>query len=128
MADIHTLTTYSHAMYALASGPWAAKRDECDRIQWCVDRCEEYYKSDVLRKQLLKDLRRVGHGMSTLVPLDLLPSSEEGVASLIRDLGSRKWRLLDVGSCYNPFTAHPQFEVTAIDIAPATDVCECMGL
>lgn len=28
-------------------------------------------------------------------------------------------RLLDVGSCYNPFSSFAEFEVTAIDIAPA---------
>lgn len=30
-------------------------------------------------------------------------------------------RLLDVGSCYNPFSAFAEFEVTAIDIAPAQE-------
>ena len=33
--------------------------------------------------------------------------------------GARKWKLLDVGSCYNPFSKFDKFEVTAIDIAPA---------
>lgn len=120
LADTHTLTTYSRAMHALATGPWATKQGECDRIQWCVDRCDEYYKLEV-QKLLLKDRRRLSHGMATLLPLELIPGSEEGVASLVQELNSRKWKLLDVGSCYNPFAAYPQFDVTAIDISPATD-------
>lgn len=32
-----------------------------------------------------------------------------------------KIKLLDVGSCYNPLADFPELDVTAIDIAPATD-------
>ncbi|XP_035207581.1 S-adenosylmethionine sensor upstream of mTORC1-like isoform X2 [Stegodyphus dumicola] len=38
----------------------------------------------------------------------------------------RKLQLLDVGSCYNPFSKFPQFSCVAIDLTPATeDVIEC---
>ena len=33
-----------------------------------------------------------------------------------------KIRLLDVGSCYNPFLAFPELQAIGIDISPATDV------
>ena len=35
---------------------------------------------------------------------------------------NKKLNLLDVGSCYNPFQKYKEYDVLAIDIAPATDV------
>ena len=109
-------------MCLLATGPWANKPDECDRILWCVTKCDEYFKGDGLQTLLLKDLRRRDHTMPTILPLSLLPVSEGGVADIVRCFNARKWSLLDVGSCYNPFVQFPQFDVTAIDIAPANQV------
>ena len=123
LTDTHTLSAYSQAMAALAKGPWANKMDETNRIQWCVDRCHEYFKLDVLKNLLLKDLRRLHHGMPTVVPVEDLPASEEEVEGVLQECACRRLRLLDVGSCYNPFAAFPQFEVTAVDIAPADEVC-----
>lgn len=76
----------------------------------------------LLQKLLLKDLRRCGHTMSPIVTPTLLPASEEGVSDVVRRFNSQKWSLLDVGSCYNPFVQFHQFDVTAIDIAPANQV------
>ena len=36
-----------------------------------------------------------------------------------------KIRLLDVGSCYNPFQAFSEFSAVGIDICPAVNVCVC---
>jgi len=33
-----------------------------------------------------------------------------------------KVRLLDVGSCFNPFLAFPELQAVGIDISPATEV------
>lgn len=113
-------------MRSLAIGPWQQARDkEGNRIAWCVDVCEEYFARGTLAKLLLKDLRRTVHQMPTLVPLDILPKTEEDVSHLAQCFNSRKLFLLDVGSCYNPFKKFPQFEVTAIDIAPADKVIIC---
>jgi len=38
---------------------------------------------------------------------------------------SGKIRLLDVGSCYNPFQAFAEFSAVGIDICPAVHVCFC---
>ena len=73
----------------------------------------------VLTKLLQKDLRRKGHGMTTLIPLELLPGSEADVTRIVDEFLQRKWKLLDVGSCYNPFNEFDRFAVTAMDIAPA---------
>lgn len=50
------------------------------------------------------------------------PPSPEGVEVLVGGWREKAWRLLDVGSCYNPFSQWPLFEVTAVDIAPAVEV------
>lgn len=121
LTDTHLLSAYSRAMAALAKGPWSMKQN--NRIHWCIDRCNEYFHSgDALQKLLLKDLRRVAHGMISVMCVECVPSSEEGVVKVVQEFRGRSLRLLDVGSCYNPFSAHSQFDVTAVDIAPATEV------
>ena len=121
ISDKAALHTYSSAMSRLATGPWACRK-EGGRIEWCVTTCLKYFSSR-LEQLLLKDLRRQSHGMPTLVPTSLLPASPEAVREKVAVLKERKWRLLDVGSCYNPFQEWLQlFDVTAIDIAPASPV------
>lgn len=121
MTDRDSLRVYSQAMQQLAIGSWAGK--EGGRICWCEQACEDY-RSYRLEKLLLKDLRRKSHEMPTLVHTSLLPILPFGVEELVRQLNIRAWRLLDVGSCYNPFRTSPQFDVTAIDIAPAVEVID----
>ena len=120
VSDKDVLRAYSKAMRDLATGPWAGREDG-DRISWCVQTCEEY-GSHRLEQLVLKDLRRLGYDKSTLVQPSLLPTSQPAVRDMVVKLQSRTWRLLDVGSCYNPFLTWPQFVVTAIDIAPASEV------
>ena len=121
MKDKEVLQVYSRAMHWLATGPWAGKNAE--RIWWCEQACEDY-RSCRLEQLLIKDLRRISHEMPTYVPTSLLPASPCDVKELVKGLNSRTWRLLDVGSCYNPFLASQLFDVTAIDIAPATKVTD----
>ena len=77
-----------------------------------------------MMKLLAKDLKRKSHDMPTLIPLSVLPATIEEVVEIVK-----KWNngdvlnLLDVGSCYNPFQSYTQFQVTALDIAPADKVC-----
>ena len=120
LQDKTTLQQYSAAMHSLATGPWA--KHGGSRIRWCVDCCTEYFTDGHLKKLLLKDLRRVQHNMPTIVEGELLPPLPEGVEVLVGGWRGRKWRLLDVGSCYNPFAQWAEFEVTAVDIAPAVEV------
>lgn len=120
LADKASLQQYSAAMYSLAKGPWS--KHGGGRVKWCADTCDEYFSHGTLGKLLLKDLRRLEHSMSTLVPPDLLPLSPQEVKVVVEGFRTRKWHMLDIGSCYNPFAQYCQFEVTAIDIAPAVEV------
>lgn len=121
MSDRDSLHVYSQAMQQLATESWAGK--DGGRIGWCEQTCEDY-RSHRLEQLLLKDLRRKSHEMPTLVHTSLLPMLPFGVKELVRQLNIRAWRLLDVGSCYNAFHTSPQFDVTAIDIAPAVEVID----
>lgn len=123
LKDREGLKLYSEAMQSLATGPWAQQGG--GRISWCVSVCKEYYEGGALSKMIHKDLRRRGHNMHTLVPTELLPSSDADVARMVELFQQRKWKLLDVGSCYNPFSKCDEFEVTAIDIAPADPTVLC---
>ena len=123
--DDDTLVTYAKAMRSLATGPWKEK-DNYDRICWCAQACSEYLEHR-LEELLLKDHRRQTHGVPTVVHPSLLPSSSS-VRALVDDLRRLPLRLLDVGSCYNPFLSLPRFSVTAIDIAPASEVSVGLSL
>lgn len=115
-------------MSTLATGSWEAQSSKgASRIQWCVRVCEEYFAyQGTLHKLLCKDLRRREHDMPTFIPLPLLPHSLEEVNKVVEEWnGGKTLRLLDVGSCYNPFHQYTQFQVTAIDIAPADKVRSC---
>lgn len=125
LADKPSLKTYSRAMRILAVGSWEENgMRKASRIQWCVQVCSEYFEQHgALHTLLLKDLRRINHDVPTVVPLPLLPSSLEGVIEIVENYSHRMTlNLLDVGSCYNPFQHYSQFQVTAIDIAPADEV------
>ena len=84
-----------------------------------MDVCKEYFVGGTLANLIRKDLRRRGHSMCTLLPVELLPNSDADLAKTVETFQQKKWKLLDVGSCYNPFSKFDWFEVMAIDIAPA---------
>lgn len=136
LGDSATLQAYSQAMHSLATQHWAVPATlgvggggggedghGCSRISWTVEACEDYYGKDrAMHRHLLKDLRRMAHGTPTLVAPSLLPSTEEAVLELVDEMATGSRTLLDVGSCFNPFSSFKCFDVTAIDIAPAHEV------
>ena len=129
-SDRAALEAYATAMHSLATGPWQqqqkhkeAATGEDDRIQWCISAIEDYYLHSQLTKLLLKDVKRVEHQMPTLLQADLLPRSRDEATAVAASFSSgRRLKLLDVGSCYNPFLGHPLLEVTAVDLCPAVEV------
>jgi len=115
------LLEYASCMHSLATGDWERKHDN-NRIVWCVGTIRDYF-SVGLRKALMKDLRRLDHDMPTIVDCKELPKTEQEITKAI-DLFITKptLKLLDVGSCYNPFVQFKEFEVVAVDIVPAVEV------
>ena len=120
------LQRYAHSMYLLATSVWSPRQEFTgvdegdDRIAWCVAVCKEYFLDGRLARLLQKDLRRLEFKRETVVhPLLLPPDPQQFVESTF----PRPWSLLDVGSCYNPFSKLSDlFTVTAVDIAPACKV------
>lgn len=142
LEDRKALETYAQAMSQLATQHWQPTTGS--RIQWCRDTVRSYFHGDGLSKALAKDARRLAHRRAQ-EPASSLPPPEAEVSeaaeksagpvgesaaqskALCRDedeLPAKRMkgiplRLLDVGSCYDPFSQFAEFDATAVDIAPA---------
>ncbi|XP_034232409.1 S-adenosylmethionine sensor upstream of mTORC1 [Thrips palmi] len=118
------LQTYAQAMKQLATEHWDRNADDdqnkkaVSRISWIVKQCEDYYYSDGMNESFSKELALcLRFKLDTNEILDHKPDKH-----ILRP----KLRVLDVGSCYNPFKKFPRFDVVAVDIAPASeDVLHC---
>lgn len=126
------LKSYATAMMELATNHWESndqkattqtsrrqQQQQRSRIMWSVNYCREYFQHTKtitsLRDRELRILDELNTETSAPIKMEFKNKPAE-----------EKIRLLDVGSCYNPFNKFDEFEVTAIDIAPAVDdVIEC---
>ncbi|XP_055321247.1 S-adenosylmethionine sensor upstream of mTORC1 [Sitodiplosis mosellana] len=123
------LQSYAKAMKELAMNHWElndrkkeeanSKAQQRSRIAWTVNYCREYFLSeDLITKIRQRELR--------LLDELQIDCTEMNRVIAARQVPVEKIKLLDVGSCYNPFKPFPEFEVTAVDIAPAIEeVFEC---
>ncbi|KAM7345330.1 S-adenosylmethionine sensor upstream of TORC1 [Cochliomyia hominivorax] len=112
--DTERLKEYAAAMHQLAN-IWEENTEKQDlmaqsRIKWTMEYCMSYFFSE--RIYLEKRLREQR----------LLESWENYDCSKCQYLVDipDKIKILDVGSCFNPFGKSSYFEVTAIDLYPAT--------
>lgn len=117
------LHSYSEAMKLLATKFWDSNLKENEmsqenRIEWSVQFCLNYFQDTKIRNHNREREQRIN---------ELLPDSVHVEVSNLTDKDCKeKIRLLDVGSCYNPFKHYDNFSVTAIDISPACpDVHYC---
>ncbi|XP_053576190.1 S-adenosylmethionine sensor upstream of mTORC1 isoform X2 [Bombina bombina] len=133
--DEGRLSEYAVAMKNLADNHWAKKCEGEGRIEWCLGVCQEYFFNGGKRKALEKDARRAA--------LNDTPNSPKCHEVLFANLGLSvktpdhefhlpgKIRLLDVGSCYNPFLKYEDFLAVGIDIIPAVETvykCDFLNL
>lgn len=148
LADTVQLRGYSAAMRSLATRFWeqntaskagrrtrSSNSTEHNRIAWSVRFCAEYFgggSSDdppSPPKSMLLHQREREHRIWT----EAMTAEDRAAGAGEDDDDGQAWtapaklRLLDVGSCYNPFAKYEQFDVTAVDIAPAdgSDVRQC---
>lgn len=115
-SDEDTLKKYACAMKELSLNFWEINFQKGDkavsRIKWTVETCISYFT---------KNIGHFRHKEETVINKFNLPIESVQLMSC-----SHKWLLLDVGSCYNPFSPFDYFEVTAVDIAPAiAEVYKC---
>ncbi|CAC5419521.1 BMT2 [Mytilus coruscus] len=147
-SDQSVLTEYADAMYNLSCNHWSKLPET--RIDWCRATIMEYFYNDGLKKALEKEQRRHAHRLRIKLASqdsNLLGRSEENRKSIMEtdsrttsnnvqgDVFSTpyfqelqidgKIRLLDVGSCFNPFARYDDFLAVGIDIGPATPNVLC---
>jgi 25S rRNA (adenine2142-N1)-methyltransferase len=111
------LKKYASAMRDLADYHWEENYKKnakaVSRVQWIHNFCQRYFTEEEISKHRQRETE-VANKMSM----------EIGQFNL--DLKLEKYRLLDVGSCYNPFKKYKCFDVIPVDIAPAiNDVYKC---
>ncbi|CAH1107699.1 unnamed protein product [Psylliodes chrysocephalus] len=113
--DSEKLKKYALAMKELATKYWEKSRDhssDISRITWVYHACVDYFITNIfnIREKELEIARKINKNLEISVKSNF----------------NKKLKILDVGSCYNPFREFNIFEVTALDIAPAAnDVHKC---
>lgn len=120
------LDSYAKAMKELATKFWDSNLKVKDmtrenRIEWSAQFCFDYFHDNKIRNHNREREKRI---YDQLADTDHIGSSK--LSATDNDKCKEKIRLLDVGSCYNPFKEYEEFSVTAIDISPACpDVHSC---
>lgn len=102
VTEEENLREYAEAATAMGNKTWVAKGN-----QWMLNMCRDFFKGGYALRKYRRSLHRRGQ----LAERDDL-SDERDV------LEGKEVRLLDVGSCYNPFLSSPGFQVTAVDLCP----------
>ncbi|XP_055929631.1 S-adenosylmethionine sensor upstream of mTORC1-like isoform X2 [Argiope bruennichi] len=112
---------YSQAMMKLATEIWVGK--DC-RIEWSYRACMNFFYHGGLEKFLAREKK--------IKELSIIKGKETpGISDDTRQNNfdfstKRQLKLLDIGSCYNPFSKFSEFSCVAIDLTPATkDVLPC---
>lgn len=119
LEDEESLRNYAFAMRDLGATHWESSYQNSSksisRIQWACQHIQEYFCEKGLLKHRLKEI-----DVADKIQLEMKSICCYG------DIPSSRIKLLDVGSCYNPFRSYSYLEVTPIDIAPASeDVFKC---
>ncbi|XP_055882761.1 S-adenosylmethionine sensor upstream of mTORC1-like isoform X3 [Biomphalaria glabrata] len=132
---------YANAMYQLATQHWSKHAET--RIDWCHRIAVDYFLYDGLKAALEKDKKRKYYmdlraqakddDLKLCDTLNVDKSSDR-VQSVDQQVTNckeaccnvqvvlpvvKKIRLLDVGSCYNPFLGLEHFETVGVDLVPA---------
>nr|CAH7723395.1 unnamed protein product [Callosobruchus chinensis] len=104
-------------MKSLATTFWQQNSHNTSRIDWTREYCAKYFT------EIIFEVREKEKVIADKLSVEILDNLEEKPPTI--------YRLLDVGSCYNPFSKFPHFETLAIDIAPAVDAvvkCDFLSL
>lgn len=108
MKNNEILEEYAQSMKKLAQEYWDknSKTDEkvISRITWVYENCQKYYQEELIR-QRNREIEALNK-----INIDKFQ---------FKSLNNEKYKVLDVGSCYNPFNIYENLSVTAIDIAPS---------
>ncbi|XP_066153631.1 S-adenosylmethionine sensor upstream of mTORC1 [Euwallacea fornicatus] len=119
------LSEYAAAMQDLAINHWDRKKNNnqkvVSRIIWLYEACKTYFNNiEEFRQRECYVFQTCIGKTENLETLPIKPISR-----------GTKYTLLDVGSCYNPFSQFEIFDVTPIDIAAATTevlICDFLNV
>lgn len=114
--DERTLSEYANAMKNLADNHWTKKCEGEGRIDWCRSVCQEYFLGGGMKKMMEKDQKSAAAALG-LAAAAVNVQNQSSAPSWSSAVG--KMRLLDVGSCFNPFLKFDEFLTVGIDIVPA---------
>eukprot|EP00090_Calanus_glacialis_P020856 TRINITY_DN3218_c0_g1_i1.p1 TRINITY_DN3218_c0_g1~~TRINITY_DN3218_c0_g1_i1.p1 ORF type:complete len:322 (+),score=69.99 TRINITY_DN3218_c0_g1_i1:52-1017(+) len=112
--NIEVLNKYAKSMEELATKHWL--NQENSRIWWIFKQIENYFWLGGIDSEHLKDVK--------------IAKKKGEIIEIPENVGiteAERIKVLDVGSCYNPFGAyHDRLDVLPIDIAPAnSEVFKC---
>ncbi|CAL8113018.1 unnamed protein product [Orchesella dallaii] len=114
-SDHATLQEYSKAMHALATKIWDPRNKNIPVETDSRPKCFKSSSNNLQSVKLKCRLEWVLHCCEKYFSVD---EAKEGVT--LHSEQSSKLKLLDVGSCYNPFSKYGNvFDVTAVDLCPA---------
>lgn len=111
------LITYAHFMEKLATTHWENNSSDeqslaSSRIKWSADFANEYFTTKAFVKYREREIL-IGNNINIKI-------------NSANELFTEPYKMLDVGSCYNPFKIYDFLDVLAIDLCPANDfVFEC---
>jgi len=127
--DQETLDKYSESMKLLATSYWESSGEE-SRVQWVKSQVESYFWGGGVEREARKDQKRLWRSKGdTRENEESEKATSSGGCNLEDEIlgegngkdGERSsLRVLDVGSCYNPFGELEGWQVLPVDIAPAT--------
>ncbi|CAG9568015.1 unnamed protein product [Danaus chrysippus] len=104
------LNKYAQCMQKLATVHWDSNSKSensgaFSRIKWATEFCEEYFTNSC----------------SVYTRRDMEIAMKINVTLNKEQLFHKPYKLLDVGSCYNPFQIYDFLDVLAIDLCPANE-------
>ncbi|XP_034836221.2 S-adenosylmethionine sensor upstream of mTORC1 [Maniola hyperantus] len=106
------LSTYAQYMEKLATTHWEKNSSDqlclaSSRIKWSADFAYEYFANKSFMRHREKEID-IGNKINLKTNFE-------------NELFSEPFKLLDVGSCYNPFKVYDYLDVLAIDLCPANN-------
>eukprot|EP00092_Neocalanus_flemingeri_P015016 GFUD01016218.1.p1 GENE.GFUD01016218.1~~GFUD01016218.1.p1 ORF type:complete len:321 (-),score=89.20 GFUD01016218.1:7-969(-) len=111
LENIEVLDEYAKSMEELATKHWL--NQENSRIAWILKQIDSYFWQGGIDSEYLKDVK-IAKKKGEIIEI-----SENVVTA-------ERLKVLDVGSCYNPFGTHDRLDVLPMDIAPAnSEVFKC---
>ena len=110
-----SLVSYADAATFMGEKRWVQRGH-----RWIVDILHQFWFGK-LALSSWRRLRMKQRGRTAGADVSVSRAIDEeiaGLASPLLSADTERIRLLDVGSCFNPFAAYPSLEVTAVDLEP----------